>query len=330
MAEREIGDIEAEADAEERRPRIRPLRTALFLGLGYFILCSLYIRLSSRFAAQMAASKEHLERIEQYKGQIFILVTTLAIFLGAWFVLRRLASHQQALVRQTRALLKSQRQAAAGIFASTVAHDIRNMLTGMRVVWDHLETLGPGEKLSPELLRSANVAFQDLRVLSERLLEMGREVIPTAMEAVDLAAVVSELVRFAWKHERISGCKLRVVGDATVPMRGNPTVLRQLLLNLLLNAADAAGGTGEIEIYVRRDADKALLEVHDNGPGIPEKDRASVFTPFYTTRRHGAGLGLLAVRAYVQAHRGSIDLRDSHLGGACVHVELPVGVKDAR
>ena len=108
-------------------------------------------------------------------------------------------------------------------------------------------------------------------------------------------------------------------------MEANPTTLRQMLLNLILNAAEATEGKGIIEILIRQTADTALIEVHDNGPGIPLEKRPTLFTAFYTAKSQSAGLGLLSVKVYVELHQGHVEILDSHLGGTCIRITLPIG-----
>jgi len=95
-------------------------------------------------------------------------------------------------------------------------------------------------------------------------------------------------------------------------------------LNLILTAAVAAGEGGRVEVRLRREHGDAVLEVHDNGSGVPEESREKIFEPFYTTKPEGTGLGLLAARMGAEEHGGSIVVGDSDLGGAAFRVRLPL------
>jgi signal transduction histidine kinase len=96
-----------------------------------------------------------------------------------------------------------------------------------------------------------------------------------------------------------------------------------MLLNLILNAADATRGRGRIDVYSRREDESVVLEVHDDGPGVPPDLREKVFTAFFSSKAHGTGLGLLSVKVTVEAHGGTVEVGDSDLGGARLKVTLP-------
>jgi signal transduction histidine kinase len=101
------------------------------------------------------------------------------------------------------------------------------------------------------------------------------------------------------------------------------------LLNIIINAADAVGGSGRIMVKLSDNPERIRLEVHDNGPGIPEQVRDRVLEPFYTTKPYGSGLGLLSVRHCAEVHRGAFGIESSPLGGTCVFMDFPRSEKAA-
>ena len=107
----------------------------------------------------------------------------------------------------------------------------------------------------------------------------------------------------------------------------DPDRIRELLWNLLLNAAQAVGPGGRVELHgetrLNGVSPVVALRVEDSGRGIPEELRQRVFEPFETTKVSGTGLGLSLVRSIVLAHGGSIEITDSELGGACLSFWLP-------
>ncbi|MES2856436.1 MAG: HAMP domain-containing sensor histidine kinase, partial [Bdellovibrionota bacterium] len=92
---------------------------------------------------------------------------------------------------------------------------------------------------------------------------------------------------------------------------------------LIMNAAEATGGTGTIRVTVGSQFGVVRLSVEDDGPGIAPSLRETIFEVFFTTKRTGTGLGLLSVKTCVELHRGQIDVGDSQLGGACFTIALP-------
>jgi signal transduction histidine kinase len=107
----------------------------------------------------------------------------------------------------------------------------------------------------------------------------------------------------------------------------NPITLHRSVLNLVLNAADAVEGRGIIEVRLSASGPQAVLEVHDNGPGIPEDQRRRIFEAFYTTKAMGTGLGLLSVKACADEHHGHVEVLSSPLGGALFRLTLPLAPK---
>ena len=102
-----------------------------------------------------------------------------------------------------------------------------------------------------------------------------------------------------------------------------PTLIQQSTTNLVLNALDAVRDGGHVEVRLGRDADAIVIEVDDDGPGVPEADRERIFDPFFTTKTHGTGLGLVSVRTCAQLHGGDVTIaRSQALGGAAFRVTL--------
>ena len=101
--------------------------------------------------------------------------------------------------------------------------------------------------------------------------------------------------------------------------------VHQVVLNLLLNAAQAMPGGGVIRLEVLREADAAetLIRIRDEGPGIEAEVREKLFTPFYTTKEDGTGLGLVTSRKIVEAHGGRIALESNPGEGSCFTIALP-------
>jgi len=101
--------------------------------------------------------------------------------------------------------------------------------------------------------------------------------------------------------------------------------IKQVILNLLLNACEAIGNEGEISIYVKNNYESLMLSVCDNGPGIESVLAEKIFNPFFSTKPDGVGLGLAVCRDIISRHNGTIAVGDSVIGGAEFIITIPAG-----
>jgi two-component system sensor histidine kinase HydH len=297
----------------------RPARAASVLALGYALVAIAYVMTSSWFAARSAASVEELGRIELVKGVGFVLVSSLALFFLARFLLRDAARKGLAVTERNVALQRSERAATAGLLAASLAHDINNVLTSVRMSLSFLER-GQDDGGLDEM----EAALGRVSLLSRRLLSVaGAE--REEVRRYDLVGAIREGLSLARIHVDVKRCTVETAFDAgELPVRGPPRLLGRAVLNLVVNAAEAAGSGGRIRLEVRRDGEHALLEVHDDGPGIPAEVVERVFTPFFTTKELGTGLGLMSVRVCAEEHGGSAEVVESALGGAAFRLRLPL------
>jgi len=211
----------------------------------------------------------------------------------------------------------------AGLLTATLAHDVHNLLM---VAEANLEDLcGTHAELrdSEEIEEHAN-ALRGVREYAERLSRLGKESSSGERKQVELSALVTDALALVRKHPVLVGCHVRRELGGPLLMDANAPALDRAVMNLVLNAAHATGGAGTILVRMRRREGCARVEVHDDGPGIPEGQRRSVLEPFATSKQGHSGLGLVSVRACVEAHGGRVEIGESPLGGACVAFELPL------
>ncbi|NVM80020.1 PAS domain S-box-containing protein [Duganella sp. SG902] len=148
-------------------------------------------------------------------------------------------------------------------------------------------------------------------------------------QALDLRPLVGDVLRLL-RNDLINHAVTveASLGEAALPVRGDPVQLQQVLINLLMNACDAMAATppGERRITLRAQAagaDTVRLSVADRGGGIPDETLARIFDPFYTTKQRGMGLGLSICRNILTAHEGLLWAENQAGGGACFHLCLP-------
>lgn len=308
----------------------KPLKYTIFISVGYFFLTSLYILASGKIVAGMAPTKEVLEKLEMYKGLGFMLFSSLVFFIFCYVLLRKIFQDGQLLMREREALLKSENKAAAGMLASCLAHDANNLLSIITLRVQHLLSI---EGMNTE----SHEALVKLRVTTDRLIEMMKK-LKTAgkaemgtVEHFNLSEVLKEAVDIASHHKALMQCEIVTsISDGIFNFTGRSVLIHQMILNLILNAAEAANTHAEkpeIRISLRHNqSDFIHFSIEDNGKGIPVEQYDQIFEPFFTTKSSGTGLGLISVKACLDEHHGELKLSKSSLGGVRFDITFPAEV----
>jgi signal transduction histidine kinase len=220
-------------------------------------------------------------------------------------------------------LAERQSLAAVGEFAATLAHEVRNPLTGIRIDLQRLEEKLPDD---PGLRAPAARALQTLSRLDATVtgaLRVARSGQAT-LDRIDLRDSLNAAIHDVLPEIRTRGLQFtEAVAAEPVRVMGDGAALYQLFVNLLLNAVQATPAGGRVEVSMSRSADAAAVRVSDSGPGIPAVVREQMFAPFYTTKPDGTGLGLAIVRRIAAAHGGRVVVADGPLGGGVLVVEIP-------
>jgi signal transduction histidine kinase len=230
------------------------------------------------------------------------------------------------LSEKNRLLERKKRLAALGEMAAGLAHEIRNPLGGIQLYASLLAQDVADRADSFQLVQKISGGVRRLEALVGQVLQFSRE-IHVSIESVDLAEVVDQAVELAAGRtaERCVAC--RVEGPRPLNVLADPLLLGQALLNLLLNAAEAApeGGTVHVRYGPPSDGNGSgqfRLEVCDDGPGIAPHVLDKIFNPFFTTKDTGTGLGLAIVHRVVEAHDGTILATNAEGGGARFEIRV--------
>jgi signal transduction histidine kinase len=239
---------------------------------------------------------------------------------------RELADRQDRLLVLQAELVQRDRLASQGRLLAQLAHEIRNPIASIR---NCLEVLRRRTAAEPESQRFADMAIDELlrmHELTEQMLDVHRPRDPenSSCEVMEVADEVGSLLRAGTDPGKT--LSVSVVGKRGVVARIAPDSLKQVLLNLGLNAKEAMNDEGPMEIVVSKAGEKVRVEVLDRGGGIPTEILARVFDPFFTTKSQvqGVGLGLFTAEAIVRTFGGRIEASNREDGpGARFSVELP-------
>jgi PAS domain S-box-containing protein len=210
--------------------------------------------------------------------------------------------------------------AQLGQLAAVVAHEVRNPLAGLRASLQVID-----RRVSEARDRSAIAAMiqriDGLNDKVEDLLLYARPK-PPRTQSVDINALMRDVATSAVVSTGRAGAPISISGH-DVKGRADPEMLRAAMLNLVLNACQAAG-KDEIDVQLFAEGGVGRIAVRDRGPGIPPGIRDRVFEPFFTTRTNGTGLGLAIVKRLVELQDGTVTLMDRPGGGTIAEVTIPL------
>ncbi len=242
--------------------------------------------------------------------------------MGALVTLRDLDSIESINTQ----LQVSERLAALGRITAGVAHEVKNPLNSMRLWLENLKESLPAEPDSgtTEAVQVLDKEIDRLDAVVKRFLDFTRPM-DIRLEATQLADVLKEVMEIAKPQLRKSKIIVAQLLPIDVPeVYVDRALLKQAVLNLVLNAVDAMPSGGQLRLVLSRRGENAEITVGDTGRGIPMENRQKIFQLFFTTRPGGSGIGLASTFRIVQLHNGSIDFTTEVGRGTTFRIELPL------
>lgn len=228
------------------------------------------------------------------------------------------------------ALIQSHKMRAVGTLTAGVAHELNNPLNNItlttHMLLEDYNTLSDDERkeMMTDIINEGNRS----RDIITNLLDFARES-GSQIEPLDLAGLLKDTIRLAANQTKLSGIKIELhVSDQLPKIHGDSQQLRQVFLNLILNAIDASEKGGKIQVIAApaEESNNVAVKVIDFGKGIPTNILTSIFDPFFTTKgkNRGTGLGLSVSQGIVAKHGGNINVSSRERMGASFTVTLPV------
>jgi signal transduction histidine kinase len=242
--------------------------------------------------------------------------------MGALVTLRDLDSLESINTQ----LQVSERLAALGRITAGVAHEVKNPLNSMRLWLENLKESLPAEPDSgtTQAVQVLDKEIDRLDAVVKRFLDFTRPM-DVRLEATQLADVLKEVLEIAKPQLRKSKIQVAQLLPIDVPeVYVDRALLKQAVLNLVLNAVDAMPSGGQLRLMLSRRGEMAEITVGDTGKGIPVENRQKIFQLFFTTRPGGSGIGLASTFRIVQLHNGSIDFTTEVGRGTTFRIELPL------
>lgn len=240
------------------------------------------------------------------------------------FIVQKVEEAAKRIQQQHRELLRTEQLSQVGQLAAGVAHEIRNPLTGIKMLVE--------AALRPTSPRPLNM--EDTQVICrevKRLEQTVQQFLNFArLPAPQIAPCdLREVIRQAWELVRVRANQQQVepafdLPDKPVMVSADAGQIVTVLVNLFLNALDAMGSAGRLEVHLAPAENGTVrLEVCDSGPGIPTEIHDKLFQPFATNKPHGTGLGLYLTARILEEHGGTIGANNRPEGGACFTIRLP-------
>jgi signal transduction histidine kinase len=276
-----------------------------------------------------------------YWGPIIFLLATIALVISAWrgqsaggllyvavvlLAAGGVASGwtlQHRLAEISVALERAQRTSTVGLVTAGFAHEMKNALTVVLGFAELARTAAERAQVDPKVTRHLKELETETRrtvgQLQSFLSYSSGEKVPRRPQ--DVNELVNEALQMIRPMARMKDLTVDQTAGAPPRVDADPFAIRQLLLNVLLNALDFA--RSRIIVTTRAVDGRAEVSIADDGPGVPDKDRDRIFQRFVTTRPGGNGLGLSTSREIAQAHGGSLTLQDTSGGGATFVLQLP-------
>ncbi|MBI3181264.1 MAG: HAMP domain-containing protein [Myxococcales bacterium] len=317
----------AEAMRASQQMTTRSLLFALFV-ISVALFASIFF--SRRLSAPLRRLEEQMARISRGEFGIEVPVTShneIGALAEAFNKMsRELSERERALEEKNQQLIQSEKLSAIGELSAGLAHEVKNPMVGI-VGFAQLGADSTTLKEAQEYFGLIESDAQRANGILQNLLEFARPQ-KVEMEPLEPNLVVMGAVRLVAHQLQIAGVKLETkLAEGLPKIRGNNNQLRQVLLNLMMNANQAMESCKEkrLEVNTRPAEGGVLIEVHDTGQGMAEEVRKKLFQPFFSTKPKGkgTGLGLSVSNSIIAHHKGEIRVESSPGAGTAFFIRLP-------
>ena len=211
--------------------------------------------------------------------------------------------------------------AKLGEMAAVVAHEVKNPIAGIRGALQVITSRMPADQRDRTILLDIITRLDALNRIVQDMLMFAR---PRALrqEPIPLGPLLRDTASLIERDPIMLNLEIGVSGAAEIV--GDREMLQVVFQNILMNAAQAMDGQGQIDVAIADADGRCRVAVADRGPGMPEEVREKAFDAFFTTKHRGTGLGLPIAKRVVEAHGGAIQIDVPPAGGTTISVELPL------
>ncbi|MDP4528343.1 ATP-binding protein [Alkalimonas delamerensis] len=265
--------------------------------------------------------------VSLYNGRrVKLAISALSPEPGQLIVLTDLTETRQLQSR----LAHMQRLSTLGKMMATLAHQIRTPLSSAMLYAENLTNQRLNQDAKGVFQQKLVARLQDLEQQVNDMLLFARSGNEASVSCIEVEALLNEVQAGIEAQLTAHQAELHIeLNDTSLQLWANQNSLAGAIQNLLNNSLDMIQQGAQLSIRCWREGNWLLLDVADNGPGIPEHLQQQIFEPFFTTRSQGTGLGLAVVQAVVNAHKGQVHCIDRPEGGACFRLQLPLNANES-
>jgi two-component system sensor kinase FixL len=227
-----------------------------------------------------------------------------------------------ARVRVEEQLREQAALARLGEMAAVIAHEVKNPLAGIRGAMQVMGRRMTAGSMDQEMTHEIVKRIDSLDAMMKDMLVFARPPKPKRLP-IDIAPLVAVTAHLLREDAAMRDVDVRIEGSAP-PVSGDAEMLKMVFQNLLVNGIHAMGGHGTLRVEIAAADGACQISVIDTGPGIAPEIRAKVFTPFFTTKSRGTGLGLPTAKRFIEAHDGCISIDCPPQGGTVITITLPL------
>ncbi len=257
-------------------------------------------------------------------GSVYWVDTTIVPFLddrGKPYQYMALRYEITARKTSEERLREQEALARLGQMAAVVAHEVKNPIAGIRGALQVIASRMPAESRDKPIVGDIIARLDALNGIVHDLLVFAR---PRKLrsDATDLDRLVRNTLHLLHRDPSFANLHVEFPESDAVALV-DAEQLQLVFTNVLMNAAQAMGGSGEIQVGIERKQQRFVISIADHGAGMAPDVREKIFEPFFTTKHRGTGLGLPIARRIVEAHRGTIEIDNPEAGGTTVLISLP-------
>ncbi|HAO21432.1 MAG TPA: histidine kinase [Desulfobacteraceae bacterium] len=297
-------------------------------GDHFFKLLALFENYKNIHRQRISDVSRESRREARYLRIIMIMAISMSFFLIFFLAIIFIHTHSE-LEKSREHLQQTEKMAMVGKLAASMAHSIRNPFTSVKM---RLFSLSRSLKMSEAQQEDFEVISQEIRhvdTIVQNFLEFSRPP-RLKMQAISPSAVVDMTIQLLEHRLKSYEVSVRFVRKENMPeIMADPEQLKEVIVNLMINACEAMGNKGGRIIILEEtvpDRSAVVIDIRDNGPGIPKAVREKIFQPFFTTKEEGTGLGLSIAARIIEEHGGklSADSKEGH--GATFRLTLPARI----